>query len=227
VLLPALFTGAAVLVVAGGDHPHLSGRSQPVSELARRAETSPPLIALEPSRPSPGLSPPRLALDPGRARAGLQPPPLEPLSGGIRPAPPERISIPAAGLDAPVRPVAAHGGVLEVPDIGTAGWYAGGPRPGEVGRAVVIGHLDTHKGPGLFARVPSLPPGTAVTMVDSRGESHRYRVVGGAEVRKSRFPAQFVYGPADAPVLVLITCGGPFRPGRGYRDNILLYARAA
>jgi hypothetical protein len=26
---------------------------------------------------------------------------------------------------------------------------------------------------------------------------------------------------------VLITCGGPFRPGRGYRDNVLLYARAA
>jgi hypothetical protein len=52
-------------------------------------------------------------------------------------------------------------------------------------------------------------------------------VVGLAQVRKDRFPTSSVYGHADAPVLVLVTCGGPFRPGRGYRDNVLLFARAA
>jgi hypothetical protein len=64
-------------------------------------------------------------------------------------------------------------------------------------------------------------------VLDRQGHSHRYNVVGGAQVRKDRFPARSVYGHADAPVLVLITCGGPYRPGRGYRDNVLLYARAA
>jgi hypothetical protein len=27
-------------------------------------------------------------------------------------------------------------------------------------------------------------------------------------------------------MLVLITCGGPFSPDTGYRDNVILYARA-
>ena len=114
-----------------------------------------------------------------------------------------------------------------MPDVGTAGWYSGGPRPGEQGRAIVIGHLDTRKGPGLFARVPELPPGTAVAVTDRRGGVHRYRVVGGAQVAKDRFPARHVYGAADAPVLVLITCGGDYDPDSGYEDNVLLYARAA
>ena len=116
---------------------------------------------------------------------------------------------------------------MEVPSVGTAGWFSGGPRPGEPGRAIVIGHLDTRHGPGLFARVPSLPPGTRIAVLDARGEMHRYGVVGGAEVRKDAFPARFVYGHSDSPVLVLITCGGPFRAGRGYRDNVLVYARSA
>jgi hypothetical protein len=75
--------------------------------------------------------------------------------------------------------------------------------------------------------VPSIRPGTGIAVTDARGGVHRYTAVGGAEVRKDRFPARYVYGHSRSPVLVLITCGGPFRPGRGYRDNVLLYARAA
>jgi hypothetical protein len=160
-------------------------------------------------------------------RLAERPPAFESLGGGIRPATPLRISIPAARVDAAVRPVAARGEALEVPDVGTAGWYRGGPRPGERGRAIVIGHLDTRKGPGLFARVPDLPPGTLVSVTDRRGDVHRYRVVGGAQVPKRKFPAEYVYGPSNAPVLVLITCGGDYDPDTGYEDNVLLYARAA
>ena len=75
--------------------------------------------------------------------------------------------------------------------------------------------------------MPSLPPGTAISILDRRGEVHRYNVVGGAEVTKRAFPADYVYGHAESPVLVLITCGGPYDPNRGYRDSVLLYARAA
>jgi hypothetical protein len=46
-------------------------------------------------------------------------------------------------------------------------------------------------------------------------------------VRKRRFPTEAVYGPSSNPVLVLVTCGGPFKKGRGYRDNVLVYARSA
>lgn len=146
-------------------------------------------------------------------------------SEGRRPAPPVEISIPAAGLAARVESVAARRGVLRVPAVGRAGWFRGGPRPGEAGRSVIIGHLDTKTGPGLFARVPQLMPGTVVSVTDRRGDVWDYNVVGAAQVRKDRFPAEEVYGGSQRPVLVLITCGGPFTEGEGYRDNVLVYAR--
>lgn len=162
-----------------------------------------------------------------RGRSGVQSIPLEGIEGGVRPAPPQRISIPDAGVETVIDPVGTRKGEIEVPELGRAGWFQGGPRPGEPGRAVMIGHLDTRRGPGLFARVPSVPVGAAVVVTDRRGEVHSFEVVGRTQVRKDRFPTSEVYGSASRPVLVLVTCGGPYSEGRGYRDNVLLYARAA
>jgi Sortase domain len=206
--LPALLAFAAVAVMTHRPDPGIPGGGGSPGVLARLAERP-----LRPLEPRPGAA----ALGPER---------LEPVAGGIRPAPPVRISIPAAGVDARVQAVREREGTIEVPPVGMAGWFDAGPRPGEPGRAVVIGHLDTRHGPGLFARVPSLPSGTAISVLDRRGDVHRYDVVGSAEVSKGRFPTSHVYGASAAPVLVLITCGGRFQHGH-YRDNVLLYARAA
>lgn len=219
-VLPAVAAGLAVaLLDHGPDEPARLSHSGDPGTLARAAAAA----ERDPSRSTIRLRP----VAPRAGVSGVQREPLERLAGGIRPAPPVRISIPTAGVRAPVEGVRAHRGALRVPSIGRAGWYEDGPRPGEPGRAVIIGHLDTHEGPGLFARVPSVRPGTRIAVTDARGGVHRYTAVGGAQVRKDRFPAGLVYGPSRSPVLVLITCGGPFRPGRGYRDNVLLYARAA
>jgi Sortase domain len=200
------------------------------------------IVALASHRPDPGVrlgggggSPAALArlaerplqpLEARGGRAGVGTERLEPLAGGIRPATPVRISIPAAGVNAAVQPVGERDGRMEVPPIGRAGWFDAGPRPGEPGRAVIVGHLDTRHGPGLFAKVPSLSPGTDISVLDRRGDRYRYSVVGSAQVSKERFPVSNVYGASKAPVLVVVTCGGPYRHGH-YQDNVLLYARAA
>ncbi len=171
-----------------------------------------------------GGLPPPAAAGGTDVQAGLAPAADGPRRG--RPAEPLRISIPGAGVAAPVDSVRVRDGALRVPAVGRAGWFEGGPRPGEVGRAVIIGHLDTRSGPALFARVPDLEPGTPVSVTDRGGEIHRYRVTRAAQVAKARFPTREVYGRADAPVLVLVTCGGKFVAGSGYTDNILVYARA-
>jgi hypothetical protein len=214
VLLPALFTGGAVALIVKPDVPGIPGGGASPAKLARLAEREAAAPPLHPVVARPGA-------------AALGPESLEPIAGGVRPAPPAHISIPAAGVDDLIQPVHERDGGIEVPDVGKAGWWEAGPRPGEPGRAIVIGHLDTRQGPGLFARVPSLPAGTRISILDRRGEVHRYNVVGGAQVTKRAFPSEDVYGSASAPVLILITCGGPYTPGRGYRDNVLLYARAA
>jgi len=197
VALPAL-AAALIVIVASGGYP--------------RAD------------PATGLPPPAAA-PVTDVQAALGPAAPGPPRG--RPAEPLRISIPGAEIAAPVDAVAVRDGALRVPAVGRAGWFAGGPRPGEVGRAVIVGHLDSRSGPALFARVPDLRPGTPVSVTDRGGKVHRYRVTRAARVARGRFPTREVYGRADAPVLVLITCGGRFVPGSGYTDNILVYARAA
>ena len=206
ILVPAAVAAGAVLALDGrsSDEPRSSASS--LRRLARQAETPPAL---------------QTALSPLELRGGGA------LGTRVRPSPPASISIPAAGVKSKVVKAPQVDGALEIPSVGTAGWYSGGPRPGEPGRAVIIGHLDRRKGPGLFARVPSLDRGSAITVTDSRGRVHRYRVVGGARARKDRFPRDEVYGYSARPVLVLVTCGGRFRRGRGYRDNVLVYARAS
>lgn len=199
-IVPALAVASIVITVtiAGGEEPKASPlESSSAAALSEMAEA--------------GSA--RASRGPGRRRR--------------RPATPVSISIPVAGVKAAVEPVSIErDGALRVPDIGRAGWYDGGPRPGEPGRAVIVGHLDTNRGPGLFAAVPTLKAGATVAVTDTQNEVHRYRVIGGAQVRKDRFPTDSVYGRTTHPVLVLVTCGGPFVEGRGYRDNVLLYARA-
>lgn len=207
-----------MLALAPGSEPdRVAGGS--AAQLARKAE--------RPRTIGPGATRTLRPILARRGRSGVQSIPLEGIEGGVRPAPPQRISIPDAGVETVIDPVGTREGEIEVPELGRAGWFQGGPRPGEPGHAVLIGHLDTRRGPGLFARVPSVPVGAAVVVTDRRGEVHSYEVVGRTQVRKDRFPTSEVYGSASRPVLVLVTCGGPFREGRGYRDNVLLYARAA
>jgi sortase (surface protein transpeptidase) len=150
-----------------------------------------------------------------------------PVAEDARPAAPAWISIPRAGVESPVDSVGATQTGLTLPALGRSGWWDGGPRPGEDGRAVIVGHLDSKKGPDVFARVPELATGDSIVVRDHAGESHRYAVVGITRVRKAEFPTQDVYGPAPRPVLVLVTCGGPYDAAIGhYRDNVLVYARA-
>ena len=205
-----------MLALAEDDDPAPVNDRSP-AELARRAEAQRTLGPRATQTLRPILA--------RRGRSGVQEIPLEGIQGGVRPAPPQRIAIPAAGVETVVDPVGTRRGEIEVPPLGRAGWFDGGPRPGEVGRAVVIGHLDTKRGPGLFARVPKVPVGARVRITDRRGDVYSYEVVGRAQVRKDRFPTAEVYGAASRPVLVLVTCGGPYTEGRGYRDNVLLYAR--
>jgi hypothetical protein len=213
VLIPALAAGLLVLALmprGPGAAPSVpAGELSPPGKLARMAATSP-------------LRP--IVLRGGSARLGGGA--AGPDDTAARPAPPSRLEIPSLGVRADVQRVSSTPTGIEVPQVGEAGWFDEGPRPGEPGRAVVIGHLDSQTGPGLFALLPGVKTGTDVTVTDHGGGIHRFRVVGKAQVPKATFPSGAVYGPSERPVLVLITCGGPYTPGVGYRDNVLVYARA-
>jgi sortase (surface protein transpeptidase) len=139
---------------------------------------------------------------------------------------PTRLIIPAIGVDTSVVPLGRNAdGTAQVPSSTTyAGWYDLGPRPGQVGPAVILGHVDSYTGPGVFYRLRSLLPGDIVT-VQSGHETLRFEVAELVTYEKDHFPTASVFGPAPDPELRLITCGGPFDAAIGrYEDNVVAYA---
>jgi sortase (surface protein transpeptidase) len=117
-------------------------------------------------------------------------------------------------------------GALQVPSsTSVAGWYAGSPRPGEMGSAIIVGHIDSTSGPGVFWRLSELRAGNKVYVKRADGTLVEFRVSSVQTYLKDRFPTQAVYGPTPDPELRLITCGGAFDYATGhYLSNIVVYA---
>jgi hypothetical protein len=145
-------------------------------------------------------------------------------------AEPVRLRIPALRVDTPLQRLGqAADRTIEVPtDFGVAGWSADGSRPGEAGPAVILGHVDSATGPGVFLRLHELAPGADVLVDRADGSSVGFRVSSVQHVPKTGFPTGLVYGPTLEPALRLVTCGGQFdRASRSYRDNVIVYADPA
>jgi sortase (surface protein transpeptidase) len=144
-----------------------------------------------------------------------------------QPAPPARLQIPAIGVSTPlVRLGRLPDGTIEVPHAwNTAGWYDQGPRPGQPGPAVILGHVDSKTGPAVFYRLRELRPGDIVRVGLTDGRILLFRVQRTERYPKDKFPTEAVYFPTLDRELRLITCGGDFDYATGsYVDNIVVYA---
>ncbi|MGI5213972.1 class F sortase [Plantactinospora sp. CA-290183] len=148
--------------------------------------------------------------------------PVEPTPSG----PPTRVRIPRVRLDAALTPLRLDraGRLVPPADFTRAGWYVGGAAPGDVGPAVLAGHLDSRTGPAVFHRLPELRPGDRVE-VRRGGDWLRFRVTASSRYAKDDFPTAAVYGPAPGPELRLVTCSGRFDRRSGhYPDNLVVFA---
>ncbi|WP_231502959.1 class F sortase [Blastococcus sp. URHD0036] len=179
-------------------------------------------------------------LAPGPSPAGT---PEEPAAAGARPGPPVvlsavttravaepvRVRVPGIGVDSPLERLGIDGsGALQTPaDYDLAGWFTGGPAPGDVGPAVLAGHVDSTRGPAVFWRLRDLVPGDEVFVDRADGTTGRFTVTRVERHPKDAFPTDEVYGPTTGAELRLITCGGDFdRSVRSYRDNVVVFASA-
>ena len=143
---------------------------------------------------------------------------------------PKRIRIPSIGVNAPLVKIDVdRRGRLQVPPLsrpGVAGWYVGSASPGQIGPAVVVGHMDTRTGPAVFFRLRRLKPGARIYIDRRDGSTAVFEARKRIRVPKTRFPTDAVYGDIGNAGLRLITCGGAFdHRTRHYRDNIIVFAR--
>jgi len=145
------------------------------------------------------------------------------------PAKPARLEIPAIGVRTGeiVDLGLAGDGTLQVPrDAITTGWFTGGPAPGEIGPAVLAGHVDYKKVPGVFVRLKDLKPGDEALVHREDGSTAVFTVYAVERHPKASFPTEKVYGDTSGPELRLITCGGDFDSSTGnYLDNVVAFAK--
>ncbi len=106
-----------------------------------------------------------------------------------------------------------------------AGWYAGGVRPGDIGPAVIAGHVDSTRGPAVFFKLRQLRPGDQIVVTEKNGRALRFVVTEVRSYPKKEFPTAAVYGPTALPELRLITCTGDFdHAAANYLSNLVVFA---
>jgi LPXTG-site transpeptidase (sortase) family protein len=173
------------------------------------------------------------ALRPVAAGVAALPVPTGPIVAppqSAEPAPvasPVALTIPLIGVKTNLITLGlASGGEMQVPSSTTvAGWYTGSPRPGAVGSAIIVGHVDSVSSRGVFFRLPELKNGDDVFVKRADGTTAEFRVTEIQTYPKDHFPTDTVYGPTPDAELRLITCGGAFDAAtHHYLSNIVVYA---
>lgn len=137
------------------------------------------------------------------------------------------LRIPSIGVDSGVIKIGkSSDGSIESPRVfDQVGQYALGPTPGEIGPAVIVGHVDSLTGPAVFWRLRELSPGQDIEIVRQDGSVAKFRVDRIAEYSQDDFPTDQVYGNTGNAELRLITCSGAFNIFTGkYSNNTVVYA---
>jgi sortase (surface protein transpeptidase) len=118
-------------------------------------------------------------------------------------------------------------GSIQVPETYTeVGWYKFGPTPGEVGPAVILGHVDSYEGPAVFFSLGQLESGDDIFVSRSDGSVAHFNVTEVERNFQSAFPTAKVYGDINHAGLRLVTCSGSFdKRQQRYSHNLVVYAK--
>jgi sortase (surface protein transpeptidase) len=149
---------------------------------------------------------------------------------GLSRSEPTDIAIPTIGVAAKIMSLGVNpDGTVQVPPLKQAqlaGWYQPGPSPGEIGNAVIVGHVDSQEiGPAVFFRLGAMKPGDVIKVTRKDKSLARFVVDDVKSYPKSGFPTELVYGPSDEAQLRVVTCGGQFdEQNRSYVNNIIVFA---
>lgn len=143
---------------------------------------------------------------------------------------PVMLEVPSIGVRSTLLQLGANPDrTIQVPPLekdSKAGWFTYSPTPGELGPAVLLGHVDSAQwGPGVFYRLGTLRPGQGVEVTRADATVATFVVDRVESYPKNTFPSLQVYGNTPNAQLRLITCGGVFDPAtRNYENNIVAYA---
>lgn len=141
---------------------------------------------------------------------------------------PTRLIIPKIGVNAYMEYAGLDkNGVMEVPrNFANVAWYQGGYKIGGNGSAVITGHYDTTTGaPAVFYSIAKLVVGNEITVVDTNGYNHKFKVTRKQVYPYDQLPLSQIFASGGTPGLNLITCSGKWdKTAKNYSERTVIYA---
>ncbi len=117
--------------------------------------------------------------------------------------------------------------VLQVPDLGRAGWIESGPEPGQPGRAVVLGRR-SQAGADVFAKLVDAQAGDRFTVTTQAGQELTFVVRSVEQFKAGQVPEKRIYGSGKSAQLRLITSTGAYDQAKGgFPRNVVVFADLA
>jgi LPXTG-site transpeptidase (sortase) family protein len=143
---------------------------------------------------------------------------------------PTRLTIPTINIDAAIEPVGlTPDGAMAVPKgPSDVAWFTLGPRPGEIGSAVISGHFGWKDNmPAVFDDLYTLHKGDKVIVKNDRGETVTF-VVRELRTFNENADASSVFGSTDGKAhLNLITCEGIWnKDSKSYSERLVVFTDA-
>lgn len=142
---------------------------------------------------------------------------------------PKRFEIPKFGISSNIQYVGLNSaGEMDVPNNNTdVAWFYLGTKPGEVGSAVIAGHLDSKYGkPAVFWNLKNLVKGDAVYIFNSNGERKNFEVMYAERYNTDQAPMEKIFGANDGIYLNLVTCDGVWDKYKiNYNKRLVVYAK--
>ncbi|MCC7436448.1 class F sortase [Candidatus Nomurabacteria bacterium] len=123
---------------------------------------------------------------------------------------PSRLAVPSLDIDAKVQKVGItlKGNMATPNNFVDVGWYEYGPLPGQLGSAVIAGHVNNGLAfPAVFSNLKNIETGADI-YVETLGKNTLHFVVVGTKVYDFDAKADEVFKQDDGKFLKLITCTG-------------------
>lgn len=145
---------------------------------------------------------------------------------GLSRSVPVGLRIPAIGVAVSLSALGLNADrTVQVPtNFEEPGWFRLGPSPGQLGSAVILGHVDSHEGPAVFYLLRFLKAGDGIAVSLANGRVAHFEVSKVATYPNEQFPARKVYASHGYSALQLVTCGGEFDTVTdSYQANVVVY----
>lgn len=153
---------------------------------------------------------------------------IPPVSASSSVAAPLQLTIPRLGIDAVIQNVGVdeETGAMSVPDnFSDVGWYREGPKPGEMGSAVITGHRSgRYVSRGVFFALHELVPGDLVLVTTQSGAIETFTVTAVVEYSQDADTTDIFRSQDGVARLNLITCSGPWDATIGlFSKRVVVY----